>query len=118
MSVSQYWEEISAFTLLCIAFLCLKIYVCCHSLGLNQNHKQPENRLGLNAKTSFNCQNTGKIISRANERFALKNTPQANISIVEDSADLDSADLIPLKNVRFQKQSQIYAMKTYADESV
>jgi hypothetical protein len=113
MSVSQYWEEISAFTLLCIAFLSLKIYVCCHSLGLDQNHKQPENRLGLNAKTSFNCQNTGKIILRANERFALKNTPQASISIVEDSADL-----IPLKHVRFQKQSQIYAMKTYADESV
>jgi hypothetical protein len=113
MSVSQYWEEISAFTLLCIAFLCLKIYVCCHGLGLAQNHKQPENRLGLNAKTSYNCQDTGRIILRANERFALKNTPQASDSIVEDPADL-----IPLKHVRFQKQSQIYAVKTYADQSV
>jgi hypothetical protein len=118
MSVSQYWEEISAFTLLCIAFLCLKIYVCCHGLGLAQNHKQPENRLGLNAKTSYNCQDTGRIILRANERFALKNTPQASDSLVEDPAELNPADLIPLKHVRFQKQSQIYAVKTYADQSV
>jgi hypothetical protein len=115
MTVSDHWEEISAFALLCLAFLCLKIYVCCHSLGLNQNHKQPENRLGLNAKTSFICQNTGKIISKANERFALKITPQASISIFENPADLDS---IPLKHVRFQKQSQIYATKTCADEVV
>ena len=58
-----------------------------------------------------NCQNTGKIILKANERFALKNTLQASVSIVEDPAELDPADLFPLKHVKFQKQSsQIQAM--------
>jgi hypothetical protein len=107
MSISQYWEEICAFSVLCIAFVFLKIYMCCSGLGLGQNHKQPEKRSGLNAKTSFNCQDTGRIILRANQRFALKNTYQESNSLVENPAE----KVIPLKHVRFQKQrSQIQAV--------
>jgi hypothetical protein len=107
MSISQYWEEICAFSMLCIAIVFLKIYMCCSGLGLGQNHKQPEKRSGLNAKTSFNCQDTGRIILRANQRFALKNTYQESSSLTENPAE----KVIPLKHVRFQKQSsQIQAV--------
>jgi hypothetical protein len=50
-----------------------------------------------------NCQNTGKIILKANERFALKNTLQASVSIVEDPAELDPADLIPFETCQISK---------------
>jgi hypothetical protein len=116
MSIYQFWEEICAFTVLCIVFVFLKVYICCSGLGLGQNHKQPAVRSGLNAKTSLNCQETGRIILRANQKFALKNTyVQESNCLVENPAE----EVIPLKQVRFKKQrAQIHAVKTHADPSV
>jgi hypothetical protein len=107
MSIYQFWEEICAFSVLCIVFVFLKVYICCSGLGLGQNHKQPEVRTGLNAKTSLNYQETGRIILRANQKFALKNTYQESNCLLENPTE----EVIPLKQVRFQKQSaQIHAV--------
>jgi hypothetical protein len=115
MSVYQFWEEICAFTMLCIIFVFLKAYICCSSLGFGQNHKQPAVRSGLNAKTSLNCKETSRIILRAHQKFALKNTyVQGNNCLVGNPAEV-----IPLKQVRFQKQSaHIHDVKTHADPTV
>ena len=115
MSDYQFWEELCAFTVLCIIFMFLKAYICCSSLGLGQNHKQPAVRSGLDAKTSLNCKETSKIILRANQKFALKSTyVQGNNCLVGNSADL-----IPLKQVRFHKHSaQIHGVQADADLAV
>jgi hypothetical protein len=115
MSDYQFWEELCAFTILCIIFVFLKAYICCSSLGLGQNHKQAAVRSGLDAKTSLNCKETSKIILRANQKIALISTyVEGNDCLVGNSVDL-----IPLKQVRFHKHSaQIHGVQADAELAV